>query len=112
MFSHFLNKNRTISHESVLSTRSVPVGGYPTRQNVASLPLQVAANVTDLTFTCVYCGDKVAVRNTRHELYECSAANRIYDPGPNESYAAITPMARRGAALTQIRLLDENSSSR
>ena len=83
--------------------------GYKERNCV---PFRVAANVTDQTFTCVYCGDKVAVGNTRHELYECGAANQIYDPGPNESYAAITPMARRAAALTHIRLLDEHSSGR
>ena len=55
---------------------------------------------------CRYgCGEMIEIDDSRHYMYNCSALNRLYDPGGDVDYSRVTPQARRAASMTRIRPL-------
>ena len=89
MFSHFLCKDRVTPFECPLPRANASINtGRPPSPRV-SVPRNVDANVSENAFRCFYCRKKIPVSDTRHDMYECDAANRIFDPGLHETYGCL-----------------------
>ena len=83
---HFLEKDKiTVVNEnrppnSVLSQPADPCTPRRTRAAANSQPTGSSTEVASVP--CRYgCGEMIAIGNSRHYLHECSAINRVYDPG-------------------------------
>ena len=60
------------------------------------------AIISGPSVSCPYCKQKISANNKRHELFECPAANKIFDPGPDESFSRASPLARRAVSLAKV----------